>query len=172
MNIRQLHHTDHNHTPRHFPLEIICDNLRNPENIGMAFRVCEAFGIQKIWFCGKETPSISPKAKKVSRHTYKSIPHHFCPNILELINFQKQKKHTLIGLEITNQSQLIYDFEFTNYTNISLILGSERHGISPEVLQKIDHCVMIPFFGQNSSMNAINALSISLYEITKQLINA
>ena len=74
----------------------------------------------------------------------------------------------LIGLEITNTSKALNETDFTKMEKIVLVVGAERTGISPDLLKITDETVHIPIFGQNSSMNVVNALAIALYEITSQ----
>ncbi|MEJ6791494.1 MAG: adenylyl-sulfate kinase, partial [Lacinutrix sp.] len=50
------------------------------------------------------------------------------------------------------------------------IIGDENFGISESILKQCDTTIHINMFGQNSSMNVVQATNIALYEITKQLI--
>ena len=67
-------------------------------------------------------------------------------------------------------SQPIYNFNTPINQNIALIVGDENFGISEDVLKLCDAVIHIPMYGQNSSMNVVQATNIALYEITKQLI--
>ena len=50
------------------------------------------------------------------------------------------------------------------------MVGDENFGVSDDVLKLSDVVIHIDMFGQNSSMNAVQAANIALYEITKQLL--
>jgi len=166
---RQLTHIQTINSSLSFPIMVVAENVQNPENIGMIFRVCDAFGVEKIWFCGENTPPLNTaKVRKTSRSTFQKIPHEICPHISELMTHFQAEKRALIGLELTDQSQMIRNYDFRQHSKIALFIGSERHGLSEETLQKMEACVQIPLFGKNSSMNVVNALSIGLYEITTQ----
>ena len=71
------------------------------------------------------------------------------------------------GIEITDKSIDIQNFNFKNHKKIVLLLGSERNGI--ENIDQIDYSISIPMYGRNSSMNVIHSLGIALYEVTNQL---
>jgi len=73
-----------------------------------------------------------------------------------------------VSLEITTDSRPIHTHNF-HQTPLALIIGDENHGISEAVLNQSDNVIHIDMFGQNSSMNVVQATSIALYEITKQL---
>jgi 23S rRNA (guanosine2251-2'-O)-methyltransferase len=83
------------------------------------------------------------------------------------MNQLKNEGNTIIGIEITDQSINIQDFDFKNRKKIVLLLGSERNGI--ENTNFIDSTIAIPMFGRNSSMNVIHSLAITLYEVTNQI---
>lgn len=165
--MKQLTHYDTNNSKKEFPITVVCDALRTPENIGMCFRICESFGVRKI-FLHTDSPGLENKTvKRTARNTAHQIDHNRYDDFSQLIHQLKQDGHTIIGLEITDKSILIQDFNFSNYKKIVLILGNERKGI--EQVQGLDHTVCIPMYGTNSSMNVIHSLAISLYEITNQL---
>jgi 23S rRNA (guanosine2251-2'-O)-methyltransferase len=95
------------------------------------------------------------------------IEHASYSNFTTIIQELKAAGNTIIGIEITDKSINIQDFEFENHQKIVLLLGSERNGI--ENIQLVDHTVAIPMFGRNSSMNVIHSLAITLYEVTNQI---
>lgn len=168
---KQLNHYQIRNEEQKFPLVIVCDNIRTPENVGMIFRSSEAFGVDKIYFCGILVPEISnAKVRKTARSTELRVPHVYKESTVEVVEELKGEGYAIVGLDITNTSVDIKDYDFKSEKKIVLVLGAEREGISEEVLLKLQHTVHISMFGINTSINAVNALSISLYEITKQLI--
>jgi len=150
-----------------FPITIVCDAIRTPENIGMCFRISESFGVKKIYF-HESSPTIENRiVKKTARNTVNQIEHASYSNFTTIIQELRAAGNTIIGIEITDKSINIQDFEFENHQKIVLLLGSERNGI--ENIQLVDHTVAIPMFGRNSSMNVIHSLAITLYEVTNQI---
>ena len=164
--MEQLSHNDIKNEQKQFPITIVCDAIRTPENIGMCFRISESFGVQKIYF-HENSPSIENRiVKKTARNTVNQIQHTSYANFNNLVNRLKAEGNTIIGIEITDKSINIEDFNFKNYEKIVLILGSERNGI--EDINLIDYTVSIPMYGRNSSMNVIHSLAIMLFEVTRQ----
>jgi len=164
--VEQLSHNDIENEQKQFPITIVCDAIRTPENIGMCFRISESFGVQKIYF-HENSPSIENRiVKKTARNTVNQIQHTSYTNFNNLVNRLKAEGNTIIGIEITDKSINIEDFNFKNYEKIVLILGSERNGI--EDINLMDYTVSIPMYGRNSSMNVIHSLAIMLYEVTRQ----
>ncbi|MCG1037218.1 TrmH family RNA methyltransferase [Polaribacter sargassicola] len=165
--MEQLTHYNIENKQQKFPITIVCDAIRTPENIGMCFRISESFGVEKIYF-HENSPSLeNRKVIKTARNTINQIEHDFYSDFSTTINKLKSEGNTIIGIEITDKSINIQDFNFKNHEKIVLLLGSERNGI--ENVDLVDYTVAIPMFGRNSSMNVIHSLAITLYETTNQL---
>ncbi len=165
--MKQLTHYDIENTQQKFPITIVCDAIRTPENIGMCFRIAESFGVQKIYF-HENSPSLeNRKVIKTARNTIPQIHHEMYSDFNNVVKSLKEEGNTIIGIEITDKSINIQDFEFKNHEKIVLLLGSERNGIKN--IDLVDYTISIPMFGRNSSMNVIHSLAITLYEVTNQL---
>ena len=165
--MKQLtHHEIQNHRQK-FPITIVCDAIRTPENIGMCFRVAESFGVSKIYL-HRHSPSVENRiVKKTARNTIDQVEHELYSDFISLIKRLKADGNTIIGVEITDESIEIQDFKFKNHEKIVLLLGSERGGI--QNIDLIDTTVHIPMYGRNSSMNVVHSMTIALYEVANQL---
>ena len=165
--MKQLTHNDVENKQQKFPITIVCDAIRTPENIGMCFRISESFGVQKIYF-HENSPSIeNRKVINTARNTINQIEYDYYTNFENIINKLKEEGNTIIGIEITDKSINIQDFNFRNHEKIVLLLGSERNGI--ENINLVDETIAIPMYGRNSSMNVVHSLAITLYEVTNEL---
>ncbi len=169
MTDEQLHHDNSFFIKNKFPIILVCDGVNSPANIGSLFRVADSFGIEHIYFCGKEITVISKRMMRTARATHQMVPHTTHEKISTIIEDLILKKYKIIALEITKNSIPITECYFSPTEKIALIIGDENRGISPEVLATIDKSVYINMYGTNSSMNVATAAGITLYEITKQL---
>lgn len=166
--MEQLNHNDIENDQKQYPITIVCDAIRTPENIGMCFRISESFGVEKIYF-HENSPTIENRiVQKTARNTLNQIKHASYHNFETLIKQLKEEGNTIIGIEITDKSINIQDFDFKNHEKIALLLGSERNGIKN--INLVDETIAIPMYGRNSSMNVIHSLAITLYEVTNQLV--
>ena len=166
--MEQLTHYNIENDQKQFPITIVCDAIRTPENIGMCFRISESFGVQKIYFHENSPSTENRIVKKTARNTVNQIEHEVYTDFDKIIHQLKEEGNTIIGIEITDKSINLQDFNFKNHQKIVLLLGSERNGI--ENTDLLDATVAIPMYGRNSSMNVIHSLAITLYEVTNQLI--
>ncbi|MCK0179163.1 TrmH family RNA methyltransferase [Flavobacteriaceae bacterium S0862] len=165
----QLNHYNTNFTKRQFPITLICDNITNAPNIGSLFRIADAFGVSELIFCGKHIP-LGRKMTKTSRATEKAVNYKVETSALDVVTKLTSKNYHIISLEITSHSKPIHEFKNPKNQPIALVIGDENFGVSDDILKLSDVVIHIDMFGQNSSMNVVQAANIALYEITKQLL--
>lgn len=164
----QLTHYNTTFKKKSHPIVLVCDHISNAPNIGSLFRTADAFGIEKIIFIGGPIPN-GRKMTKTSRSTEKVVPYEIRENIEETVQILKSSGYEIISLEITDNSRPLSSSKFHKHP-LALIVGDENFGVSNEGLKLSDRVIHIDMFGQNSSMNVVQATSIALYEITKQLM--
>ncbi|MBR9846441.1 MAG: TrmH family RNA methyltransferase [Algicola sp.] len=151
--MKQLDHYSTSFTKRTFPITLICENVTNAPNVGSLFRTADAFGVEALILCGEHIP-LGRKMTKTSRSTEKSVDYKISVQIIE----------------ITDKSKAIHNFKFSKAQPVALIIGDENFGVSEAVLYVCDEVIHIEMYGQNSSMNVVQATSVALYEITKQFL--
>uniref|UniRef100_UPI00404A351C TrmH family RNA methyltransferase n=1 Tax=Flavobacterium sp. TaxID=239 RepID=UPI00404A351C len=166
--MEQLNHYNIAFQEQKFPITVVCDEVYFQQNIGSVFRICDAFGVEKIIFTGEHFILSERKVNKTSRYTHKIIPFEIIKDKDVIIQQFQNGNYQIIALEITDSSTSIEKIELTNQP-IAIIIGSEIYGVSKKLLEVANNTVHITMFGKNSSMNVANSLSISLYEVTKQL---
>ncbi len=164
----QLDHQNTSFKQQKFPITLICDHITSPSNIGSLFRICDAYGINKIIFCGKE-PEFSKRMTKTSRATEKKVSYAYFENIETVIKKLKKERVHIVSLEIDQNSQPLQKYKFRKLKEIAIIVGDENYGVSDNILKLSDDIIHIEMFGHNSSMNVAQATNTILYEITKQL---
>ncbi|SDS32666.1 SpoU rRNA Methylase family protein [Formosa sp. Hel1_31_208] len=164
----QLNHYSTPFNKRTFPITVICENVTNAPNIGSLFRTTDAFGVERLIFCGTAIP-LGRKMTKTSRATENSVPYEIIESAPEKVLELKTKGYSILALEITSNSTSISNYTFPKHQPIALIIGDENFGISDDLLNHCDAIIHINMHGQNSSMNVVQATTVALYEITKQL---
>ena len=164
----QLNHYNSTFKKQKFPITLICDNVTNAPNIGSLLRISDALGVEELIFCG-ENSQLGKRMKKTSRSTEKYVSYKEESDILQVVTSLKAKRYFIIALEITDSSISLDDFILNTNQPIALIIGNENVGVSEDILKLADEIVHIKMFGENTSMNVVQATSIILYELTKQL---
>lgn len=163
----QLTHTHHSPASHNKEIIIVCDHVSGPANAGSIFRLADAFGVQEIIFCGNTPDVTSSRLRKTARNTERTVRFRESENITTtLINLREQGFST-IALEIDSTSIPIAEVHIANMSKISLVIGAESTGVTPEALKQCAVIAHIPMHGINSSMNVAQAAGIALYELTR-----
>lgn len=165
----QLNHYNTHFSKRKFPIVLVCDHVTNAPNIGSLFRVADAFGVEKMILCGNNI-TLGRKMAKTSRATEKVVDYELTEDASAVITSLKNENYQIISIEITDASVPIHTFKFSSEKPIAFVIGDENFGVSEAILDMSDHVIHIDMFGQNSSMNVVQATNIALYEATKQLL--
>jgi TrmH family RNA methyltransferase len=74
--------------------------------------------------------------------------------------------YQIVAIETSELSQNIYTIALPQ--KIGFLLGSEMHGLPPDLIQKCHQTVHIPMTGKCKSMNISHALAVSLFEWQRQ----
>lgn len=78
---------------------------------------------------------------------------------------KRKEGYAILGLEQTSEAVPLPDYKFEKKT--IMLLGGEREGIPPDLLNLLDHALVIPQLGVIRSLNAHVSASIALYEYTR-----
>ena len=163
----QLTHKEVTNTTTNKEIIVVSDEIRSPSNVGMILRVSEGFGSKEVIFLGNSPTLENRKVKRTSRSAEKGLSVSFNQLPQETIESLKARGFKLIGIEITDNSTLLKDFDFTSINKLAIFIGNEKEGIDSEILKQLDIVLHFDLFGNNSSINVVNALSVALYELTR-----
>ena len=95
----QLTHYTTKFNQQQFPITVVCENVSNAPNIGSLFRACDAFGIEKLIFCGTDIP-LGRKMTKTSRSTEKSVNYQIQNQLRQMITFTIVMAAIILKLKI------------------------------------------------------------------------
>ncbi|MDT0687326.1 TrmH family RNA methyltransferase [Autumnicola psychrophila] len=166
---KQLSHQQSRFNKRECPIILILDNVSGEANIGSIFRLADAFGIEKVIFCGNFPNLTSNRLKRTARNTHEYVRFEVFEQTKEAVEKYKDESYIPFALEITAESVAIESIDFSEFSKISLVIGNEANGIQEEILSLCNKVFHIEMFGNNSSMNVAQATAIALYEIRKSI---
>jgi len=159
----QLTHHQVQNRNTQIPLEIVCENLRTPENVGMIFRLAEAMGVSMVYLTGDTPHPGNKKVTQVSRSTSDKVPWETAENVKEIL--ESKSEFQILALEITKESIPIQDYILKPNQQSILIIGSEKYGITEEALVLANQHIHIPMYGVQSSLNVATATAIALFHL-------
>jgi tRNA guanosine-2'-O-methyltransferase len=147
------------HNRRPASIILVASLIDNPTNLGGLSRISESFGLEALYINDvKHTAHKDFKATSVTSE--KHFPIHEC-KVAEVPRFlldMKTQGYEVVGVEQTDQSGILG----TEESDLGilprkcvLMLGSEKGGISAEVLAVIDRCVEIRTVGVTRSLSKL-----------------
>lgn len=142
-------------------LVVVCAPLRSNVNLSRLVRTASCCGIDRVICTGP-----ARLEKRIARDGADEIAiesHRTLPPVLDGL---RRAGYRLVGLEQATNSVELPGYQFQRKT--ALVVGNERTGLTPELLERMDDVVEIPVWGLPYSYNVATAASIALYEYCRQ----
>ncbi|MGB0391824.1 MAG: TrmH family RNA methyltransferase [Salibacteraceae bacterium] len=142
-------------------ITLFLDRINDPGNLGTIIRMADWFGINKIICTENSVDVYNPKVIQSSMGSVFRIPV-FYQNATEYLSQYKMQfpNNPIFGAAM--EGEVLGKLEMP--LNGLLIMGSESHGIDPEIERFISQFITIPNFGQAESLNVAVATGIVLWE--------
>ncbi|HEX6962596.1 MAG TPA: RNA methyltransferase [Lacipirellula sp.] len=161
MSFEYLRHKPPRTLERPRELLVVCAPLRSNVNLSRIVRAASCCGLDRIICTGH-----AKLDRKIARDGADQIAidvHRTLPPVLEKL---RREGYRLVGLEQTTDSQDLHQFQFERKT--ALVVGNERTGLTPDLLELMDDVVEIPVWGLPYSYNVATATTMALYEYCRQ----
>ena len=131
------------------------DGINDPGNLGTLIRIADWYGIKHILCSENCVDQYNPKVIQASMGSFLRV------NIINanLKSFLYHYSQPIIGTFLEGEN--VHSFPFPKGGGM-ILLGSESHGISEELLAHITHKISIPKFGNAESLNVAVAGGIIL----------
>lgn len=148
-------------------LWVALDEVADPGNLGTILRTSEAVGARGVILIGNCTDPYDPTAVKASMGAIFSI------DLVQtdwdgFLQWVQTRELPLVGTSDHAET----DYQGYRYQHpLILLMGSERHGLSDEMVASCNVMVRIPMLGRSDSLNLAVSTGIMLYEIFNQSRN-
>jgi tRNA (guanosine-2'-O-)-methyltransferase len=144
---------------------IAMEDVYQLHNTSAVMRSCEVFGIQELnvveqKFGKRIDTEIAMGAQKwVDINRYNSMQN--------CIDSLRDKGYQIIATTPHNDSCYLHEFDITKKS--AIFFGTEKQGLSPEVIEQADGCLKIPMVGFTESLNISVSAAIIIQDITTRL---
>ena len=147
------------------PLFLVLDDLQDPANVGAILRSGEAFGAAAALLTPGCAWPFSPRALRASAGSAFRLP--VCARVTagEAVAWARRLGIGLAGAEAHGGDP---PESLAAVRPLALVIGSEGHGISPEIAAALDHRITLPLAGQVESLNAAVAAGVLLDVLTRR----
>jgi TrmH family RNA methyltransferase len=150
------------------PLCVYLHGVSDPGNVGAVMRSAEAFGASCVALGPGSADPYSPKAVRASMGAV------FGVGLAKVEGGEGLPgvKIALVPAEGAPLAELWpstsqYEQSGDKVREITLLIGAEREGLPPELVEAADHVAHIPITSQ--SLNAAMAATVALYEVTTRM---
>jgi len=148
---------------KHFT--VVCEDVYQLHNTSAVMRSCEVFGIQELNVVeqkyGKRIDS------EIAMGAQKWVDINRFSNNQDCINQLKAKGYQIIATTPHENDCMLEDFDITKPS--AFFFGTERQGLSDEVLQQADGFLKIPMVGFTESLNISVSAAIILQNVSTRL---
>ncbi|TDR25298.1 TrmH family RNA methyltransferase [Flavobacterium cheniae] len=148
---------------KHFTIAM--EDVFQLHNTSAVMRSCEVFGIQELNVIEQKFgKSID---KEIAMGAEKWVDINRFSSIQDCITNLKGKGYQIIATTPHNDSCLLHEFDITKPS--ALFFGTERDGLSEEVMQQADGFLKIPMVGYTESLNISVSAAIIIQDVTNRL---
>lgn len=150
----------------HFTIAV--EDVFQMHNTSAVMRSCEVFGVQELHVIeqrfGKRID------KEIAMGAQKWVDIHKYDSVSNCISNLKDKGYQIIATTPHENDCLLEDFDVSKPS--ALFFGTERDGLSEEILQKADGFLKIPMVGFTESLNISVSAAIIIQNLTNRLRNS
>jgi tRNA (guanosine-2'-O-)-methyltransferase len=153
-------------------ITVVMEDIYQSQNASAVLRTCDLTGIQEIHIIeNKNQYEVNPDValgsmKWLYLKKYNKTKHNTGDAIDALQNDGYQIVATSPHLDYHSPETLTLD------KPVALFFGTEKHGLSKEVIEKADTFIRIPMFGFTESYNISVSAALLLYTLTQRLHNS
>ena len=144
---------------------LILDQLTDPRNVGSIIRSAFAFNFDAVCLLKNNSPIETPSLIKASAGEIDKIQILEIGNLVQEIKILKKQNFFIYGLDGDGKIK-IQEIDKTD-NRIALIIGAEGKGLRNLTKQNVDRLVKIDINPECNSLNAANAATLAMYEISK-----
>ena len=148
-------------TPR---LVVLCDQVRDPGNLGTVIRCADAFGADAVLVSSDSVDLYNAKVVRATTGSLFHLPLAVGVDFPEAVTLARDSGLHIFGAESRARctiDDLAASGELAQPT--LWVLGNEAWGLTPEHVSRLDRLVALPLYGRAESLNLSTAAAVLLY---------
>lgn len=149
-------------------LTVAIEDVFQLHNTSAVIRSCDAFGLQEVHVIEDRFGQRLDKNIAMGAEQWVDVQRYQTTS--ECMGSLKDMGYQIIATTPHNDSRYLSDFKMNAKT--ALFFGTEKEGLSDEVMQKADGYLKIPMAGFSESLNISVSAAIIIQQLTQQLRNS
>ncbi|WP_300438908.1 RNA methyltransferase [Christiangramia sp.] len=147
---------------------VVAQDVYQLHNTSAVVRSCDVFGIQNIHVIEERIPRRIDKEIAMGAQKWVNINRYNSSR--DCVTNLRNKGYRIIATSPHEDSQLLEDFDVA--TPAALFFGTEKDGLSEEIMREADATIKIPMVGFTESLNISVSAAIILQSLTAKLRNS
>lgn len=149
-------------------LTIVAEEVHKPHNLSAVIRTCDAVGIGHIHAVNPTSGVPTYNETSAGAQGWVGLSVH--DSITTAVQAVKATGAQVFAAHFSNEA---VDYRDIDYTQPSAVLiGNEKHGVTPEAAELADQHIIIPMLGMVQSLNVSVATAAVLFEAQRQRLKA
>jgi TrmH family RNA methyltransferase len=145
-------------------LVVLCDQVRDPGNLGTVVRCADAFGADAVLISHDSVEVYNAKAVRATTGSLFHLPLSVGVDLAEAIMVARDSDLQVFGADAAAScmiNELGQSGELARPT--MWVMGNEAWGLEPEHTRLLDRLVALPLYGRAESLNLSTAAAVFLY---------
>ncbi len=140
---------------------VLLDHIEDPHNLGAIIRTCTCAGVKEIIIPKDRAAKVNETVIKVSAGTIDKVDIIMTPNLVNAINYLKEKNYFVYATDMKGENYKKLDYSGKKV----LVIGNEGSGVSRLVKESSDFTISIDMKNNTDSLNASVAAGILIFEM-------
>jgi len=143
-------------------LVVICEEVRDPGNLGTIIRAADAAGADAVVLTGRTVDPFNPKVVRSTTGSLFHVPFAVDADLADVVGRARGAGVQVFAADVKGDDVLAARGALANPT--AWVFGNEARGLTDESLGLVDRALKLPIYGHAESLNLATAASVCLYE--------
>jgi RNA methyltransferase, TrmH family len=145
-------------------LVVLCDQVRDPGNLGTVIRCADAFGADAVLVSRDSVDIYNAKAVRATTGSMFHLPLAIEIDLADTVALARKAGLQVLGADANGPSTVDHLARSGELTQPTLwVMGNEAWGLPPERAAMLDRLVALPMYGRAESLNLSTAAAVFLY---------
>ncbi len=144
----------------------VLDNIRSALNVGTMLRAADGARFGHLHLCGLTPAGDHPKVAKTSLGAELAVPWSWHPDTQQCVSDLRTTGWTVWAIESTPDAVPLEAIDRAP-ERLALVVGNERAGVDPGVIEQADQVVYLPMAGAKTTLNVGVAFGIAGYGVRR-----
>ena len=140
----------------------ICEEVRDPGNLGTIIRAADAAGADAVVLTGRTVDPYNPKVVRATTGSLFHLPIAVGAELADTVERAHAAGLRVVAADVGGEDFLAHRGTLAEPT--AWLFGNEARGLDDDALSLVDLTLRLPIFGRAESLNLATAASVCLYE--------